>query len=80
MRTGKLMQAYIERIGWRKGRLRGWLVTGYRIVDEKGRDMVLPYAFTKKEARETAQALGITLIEKDRKNDQDTYLSEQDIN
>jgi hypothetical protein len=65
MKTGKLVPAYIERIGRRRGQLRGWLVTGYRIVNEEGKDMVLPYAYTKKEAREGARRLGITLIEKE---------------
>ena len=42
---------------------RSWRVNAYRIVDENGHDMVQPWSNTKKDARETAKALGITLIE-----------------
>jgi hypothetical protein len=48
MKTGKLVPAYIERIGWRRGLLRCWLVTGYRIVNEEGKDMVLLMRIPKK--------------------------------
>jgi hypothetical protein len=65
MREGKLVFTVIERIGWSesKKRLTGWLVRAYRIVDADGKDMVQPYDRSKREARETARALGIRLIE-----------------
>jgi len=34
----------------------------WRIVDEKGNDVVVPWSWTKKEARETCKALNIELI------------------
>jgi hypothetical protein len=65
MRDGKLIPTEIERIGWSKSkrRLIGWFVRAYRIVDANGKDMVQPYDRTKREARETAKALAIHLIE-----------------
>jgi hypothetical protein len=65
MSEGRLVPTVIERIGRSrsKNRITGWLVRAYRIVDEDGRDMVQPYDRTKREARETAKALGIRLIE-----------------
>lgn len=41
----------------------GWFVNAYRIVDASRIDMVQPWMTTKAEARSTAKALGITLIE-----------------
>jgi hypothetical protein len=66
MKEGRLVPAEIERIGWRsksKNRLTAWFVRAYRIVDAEGKDMVQPYDRTRREARETAEALGIRLIE-----------------
>jgi hypothetical protein len=65
MREGKLVPTMIERIGWSesKGRITGWFVRAYRIVDADGKDMVQPYDRTKSEALETAKALGIRLTE-----------------
>jgi hypothetical protein len=65
MKEGRLVPAEIERIGWSKSknRITAWFVRAYRIVDAEGRDMVQPYDRTKHEARETAEALGIRLIE-----------------
>jgi len=34
----------------------------WRIVDKKGNDVVVPWPWTKKEARETCKALNITII------------------
>ena len=42
---------------------RAWFVNAWRIVDKQGRDMVQPWSNNKTEARKTAKALGITLIE-----------------
>lgn len=43
-----------KRIYWRKC---------YRIVDAEGKDMIVPWMLTKKEARATAKALNIKLVE-----------------
>ncbi len=51
---------------------RAYFVNAWRITDEKGRDMVQPWASTKTEARQTAKALGITLDES-RVNDPIAY-------
>jgi hypothetical protein len=34
----------------------------YRIVDEKGQDLIVPWSWTKREARETAKIHNIELI------------------
>lgn len=47
-----------------KNRTRAWFVNAWRIVDATGRDLVQPWSNTKGEARETAKALNIDLIEK----------------
>ena len=59
MKTGCLKKDRKERFNLR----RGWFVNAWRVVDEQGRDMVQPWANTKGEARATAKALGINLIE-----------------
>ena len=41
---------------------RTWFVRAWRIVNVDGHDIVQPWSHTKKEARETAKALGINLI------------------
>lgn len=42
---------------------RGWHVNAWRIVDEQGSDLVQPWSPTKKDARDTAESLGIFLVE-----------------
>lgn len=42
---------------------RGWMVNAWRIVDAEGNDLVQPWSSTKKDARDTAQSLGIFLID-----------------
>lgn len=43
---------------------RSWVVNSWRIVDENGIDLVLPWPRTKSEARQLAVQLGIELKEK----------------
>lgn len=62
-RIGYLKEAQQERYNLK----RGWFVRAYRIVDEDGDDIIQPWSNTKKEARETAKALGIKLINWDAK-------------
>ncbi|AGR89058.1 hypothetical protein PAK_P30104 [Pseudomonas phage PAK_P3] len=59
MKTGYLKKDSQERFNLK----RAWTVNAWRIVDALGRDMVQPWANTKTEARQTAKALGIKLIE-----------------
>ena len=42
---------------------RGWFVNAWRIVDKDGNDMVQPWSNTKKEALETAKAIGIKIVD-----------------
>jgi hypothetical protein len=42
-------------------RPRSWFAKAYRVVDKDGRDMIFPWALSKKEARETAKSLNIEL-------------------
>jgi hypothetical protein len=65
IREGRLVPTEIERIGWSKSknRMTAWLVRAYRIVDANGKDLVQLYDRTKREARKTAKALGIRLLE-----------------
>lgn len=58
MRTGYLKKDRQERYNMK----RGWFVNAWRIVDNCGHDMVLPWMNTKKEAVGVAKKLGITLI------------------
>ncbi|AIW01853.1 hypothetical protein AVT15_gp053 [Pseudomonas phage vB_PaeM_PS24] len=58
-KTGYLKKDRQERFNLK----RSWFVNAWRIVDDQGRDMVQPWANTKTEARQTAKALGISLIE-----------------
>jgi len=57
MKIGYLKKDMMERYNMK----RAWFVNAWRIVDEKGVDMVLPWPNTKGEARETAKQLGIEL-------------------
>ena len=59
MRTGYLKKDRQERFNLK----RAWFVNAWRIVDAQGRDMVQPWPNTKTEARQTAKALGIGLVE-----------------
>lgn len=59
MKTGYLKKDRQERFNMK----RAWFVNAWRIVDENGRDMVQPWSNTKGEARRTAKALNIKLIE-----------------
>ena len=43
---------------------RAWFINSWRIVDENGIDLVLPWPRTKSEARQMAVHLGIKLQEK----------------
>jgi hypothetical protein len=61
MKTGYLKKDRQERFNLK----RAWYVNAWRIVDDKGNDMVQPWADTKTEARRTAKALNIQLIEKE---------------
>lgn len=68
-RIGYLKKDVQERVrnyplGNGKNRTRAWLVNAWRIVDATGRDLVQPWSNTKGEARETAKALNIELVEK----------------
>ena len=63
-RIGYLKKDHQERFNLK----RGWFVNAYRIVDEDGVDMVQPWSNTKKDARETAKALGIKLLDWDERN------------
>ena len=63
-RIGYLKEAQQERYNLK----RGWFVRAYRIVDEDGDDIIQPWSNTKKEARETAKALGIKLVNWDAKS------------
>lgn len=60
----------VQRVGWLKkdrqerfNLKRAWFVNAWRIVDHAGRDMIQPWSNTKTEARATAKATGITLLE-----------------
>lgn len=59
MKTGYLKKDRQERFNLK----RAWSVNAWRIVDDQGRDMVQPWSNTKTDARQTAKALGIKLIE-----------------
>lgn len=59
MKTGYLKKDRLERYTCQRGRF----VNAWRIVDESGNDLVQPWSDTKKEARDTAKALGIKLVE-----------------
>ena len=61
MKTGYLKKDRQERFNMK----RGWFVNAYRIVDEKGVDMVQPWFSTKKELRTFAKSQGWTVIESD---------------
>ena len=43
---------------------RAWFVNAWRIIDEKGNDLIQPWCYTKTEARNLAKKLGYNLIEK----------------
>jgi hypothetical protein len=58
-KVGVLLKGRQERFNLK----RGWFVNAWRIVDEAGQDLVLPWHTSKKEARATAKALGIKLVE-----------------
>lgn len=67
----KLKGEYIMKIGYLKkdtmemyNMKRAWFVKSWRIVDENGIDLVLPWPRTKTEARQLAGQLGIKLKEK----------------
>lgn len=60
-KTGYLKKDQQERYNSK----RAWFVNAWRIVDSKGVDMVQPWSNTKTEARETARALNIKLIEEE---------------
>jgi hypothetical protein len=57
MHIGYLKKDRMERYNSK----RGWFVNAWRIVDEKGIDLVQPWPNTKSEARRTAVQLGIEL-------------------
>lgn len=59
MRTGYLKKDRQERSNLK----RAWFVNAWRIVDAQGRDMVQPWSNTKTDARQTAKALGVKLVE-----------------
>ena len=44
---------------------RSWFVNAYRVVTDEDVDWFLPWAKTKKEARDVCKKIGITLVEKD---------------
>lgn len=67
----KLKGEYLMKIGYLKkdtlemcNMKRVWFVNSWRIVDENGVDLVLPWPRTKSEARRLAVQLGIKLKEK----------------
>lgn len=60
MKTGYLKKDIMEMYNMK----RAWFVNSWRIVDENGKDMVLPWPRTKTEARRQAGQLGIKLKEK----------------
>ena len=43
---------------------RTWFVNAWRIIDDKGNDLIQPWCNTKTEARNLAKKLGYDLIEK----------------
>ena len=57
MRVGYLKKDMMERHNSK----RGWFVVAWRIVDEKGVDLVQPWPNTESEARQLAVQLGIEL-------------------
>lgn len=57
MKIGYLKKDRMERFNTK----RGWFVNAWRIVDEKGVDLVQPWPNTKSEARRLAVQLGIEL-------------------
>jgi len=59
MKIGYLKKDRQERFNLK----RAWFVNAWRIVDAQGRDMVQPWPNTKTDARQTAKALGIKLVE-----------------
>jgi|WetSurMetagenome_2_1015567.scaffolds.fasta_scaffold00674_5 hypothetical protein len=69
METGYLKEDIREVISFkstsgRRGlRPRSWFAKAYRVVDKDDRDMIFPWALSKKEAMETAKALNIDLKE-----------------
>ena len=60
MKIGYLKKDMLERYNMK----RAWFVNAWRIVDENGKDMVLPWPNTKTEARRLAAQMGIKLKEK----------------
>jgi hypothetical protein len=58
-KTGYLKKDHRERYNLK----RAWFVNAWRIVDAQGTDLVQPWLDTKTDARSTAKALGITLLE-----------------
>lgn len=59
MKIGYLKKDRQERYNLKRARF----VNAWRIVDAQGRDMVQPWSNTKIDARQTAKALGIKLVE-----------------
>ena len=62
-RVGYLIKAQREKVRLGRGPTRAWFVNAWRIVDLSGQDLIQPWCDTKKEARETAKAYNIKLIE-----------------
>ena len=60
MKIGYLKKDTLEMYNMKRTRF----INSWRIVDENGVDMVLPWSRTKSEARQTAVQLGIKLQEK----------------
>lgn len=58
MKKGYLIKDQQERFNMK----RGWIVNAWRIVNEKGQDMIQPWSSTKKEAMETAKQCAIEII------------------
>lgn len=57
-RVGYLLKDRQERYNLK----RGWFVNAWRIVDRQGKDMFQPWARSKKEALETADACNIVVM------------------
>jgi hypothetical protein len=55
---GYLLKARRERFNIK----RGWFVNAWRIVNDEGIDMILPWFDTKSEARKVAKSTGIVLL------------------
>jgi len=58
-KAGYLKKDKLERYNTR----RAWFVKAWRIVNDKGQDMVQPWFNTKTEARKYAKETGLKLIE-----------------